>query len=810
MSNSKTKSDKQKKIHNTNPKKYYFNSEESKREVNRLSNYINLKENELYICNNKKALICYQELMNNQKNIRKNKTTLSPSENSTYYNLHSASSLTERNRLNTNPKVLLKTFDKNLLDQYYSTIDPKNIDYNNINFGSKIRFIGVDEGLITLPSNFRNYQLRNQRLKFNLIKNKTHYYKTIESKNSYEESREVNKEKISAFSEEKNQKRKLISSSKNVFRRRIKETELQRGQELITYNKPKNIIIKKDEKYKKLSAKLKELQQNFQRQLQYNFELRRLDNWDFENLSLKKSKYNSQNMKNYIIDDDNSKMEWLIRIKNDKEQLKTVSRNKHLSNFFNSFGKEQQVILTQTMKKIKKGFNFDVFSKTKEELNSMMENEDEEITGVNYYRAVMKEKLKVEEMFLYELSVCAEQVSQTKIQKQKCVILSYELLNEYEEFEKKELVIYEKYLANAQKKNNNNKNSKNNRHSQDKKKESLFRKYSIANYNENKAEKKRISNFSIKLMESNLYSQLCSVRKEKNELEKKIKNVGSQIELCALKHKKAKNALNEKIRILGGYYYQILRKGIDVRKSGLSWVIVKLMELNAFIDKHHFPNFLDDEQMEYILKVGVRTFELNELIKLFQLLKERQKKLKDKHIKEDKDKEDQKNYERIEKIKAKHKNEKYTIGDDYMDYIGEIQRKYENVIQICLNEKTEEENICKISCGIKKQILSMNNEEISEIKNKKLYKMYFIPGSLAEYFSKDKRFRQYFDDIYYLNEEINERKIKLKELKDREFQKYKTRAEIRFFNKNKKLIKENNNEENEMIYAALFGNGISI
>ena len=113
--------------------------------------------------------------MNNQKNIRKNKTTLSPSENSTYYNLHSASSLTERNRLNTNPKVLLKTFDKNLLDQYYSTIDPKNIDYNNINFGSKIRFIGVDEGLITLPSNFRNYQLRNQRLKFNLIKPKISY-----------------------------------------------------------------------------------------------------------------------------------------------------------------------------------------------------------------------------------------------------------------------------------------------------------------------------------------------------------------------------------------------------------------------------------------------------------------------------------------------------------------------------------------------------------------------------------------------------------------------------------------------------------
>ena len=145
-----------------------------------------------------------------------------------------------------------------------------------------------------------------------------------------------------------------------------------------------------------------------------------------------------------------------------------------------------------------------------------------------------------------------------------------------------------------------------------------------------------------------------------------------------------------------------------------------------------------------------------------------------------------------------------------MDYIGEVQRKYENVIQICLNEKTEEQNINKISNGIKKQILLMNNEEISEIKNKNIYERYFIPGSLAEYFSKDKRFRQYFDDIYYLNEEINERRIKLKELKEKALKKFKSKTEIKFLNKNKKIIKDNDNEENEMIRAALFGNGISI
>ena len=36
------------------------------------------------------------------------------------------------------------------------------------------------------------------------------------------------------------------------------------------------------------------------------------------------------------------------------------------------------------------------------------------------------------------------------------------------------------------------------------------------------------------------------------------------------------------------------------------------------------------------------------------------------------------------------------IGNDYMEYIEEIQRKYENVINICLNETREEANIIKI------------------------------------------------------------------------------------------------------------------
>ena len=266
--------------------------------------------------------------------------------------------------------------------------------------------------------------------------------------------------------------------------------------------------------------------------------------------------------------------------------------------------------------------------------------------------------------------------------------------------------------------------------------------------------------------------------------------------------------------MLSEYYYQILKKGMDVRKSGLSWVVVKLMELNAFIDKNHFPSFLSDSEINYLMRVGVKTYELNELVKLFQLLKIRQKKLRERHIQEDKDIENKKKEEKFNKLKEEHKLNKYNIGNNYVEYMEEIQRKYENVINICLNEKTEEHDINQITEQIKKQILRMQEEGIEEINNSKLYELYFIPGSLAQYFSKDKIFRQYFDDIYYLNEEINKRRKELKEEKEVQYKKYRFILNTNYFLKNVSgkeiIIKNKKIREKDKIMAALFGNDISV
>ena len=312
-------------------------------------------------------------------------------------------------------------------------------------------------------------------------------------------------------------------------------------------------------------------------------------------------------------------------------------------------------------------------------------------------------------------------------------------------------------------------------------------------------------------------SKLIEIEKQKCELNIQYENLNKEIKYCHNMHKKAKAKLDQRIKILSSYYYQILKKGIDVRHTGLIWVVVRLLELGAFIDKHHFPTFLNNEQICYLMKTGTKTYELSEFVKLFQILKKKQKNLREKHISDNLEKEKQEKIERFNKIKEINKNKKYQIGNDYMEYIEEIQRKYENVINICLNENKEESNIAKISNDLKHYILQdkerENEEKNYRISSNKKLELLFIPGSLSEYFAKDKRFRQYFDDLFYLNEEINKRKETLNKEKQSYLNKYRNKVisgSLFGSGETNNKYKENKNTENEIVYAALFGNGISI
>ena len=174
------------------------------------------------------------------------------------------------------------------------------------------------------------------------------------------------------------------------------------------------------------------------------------------------------------------------------------------------------------------------------------------------------------------------------------------------------------------------------------------------------------------------------------------------------------------------------------------------------------------------------------------------------------------------KLKKKNNNK---IGNNFGVFLEEIQHKYDNAVNFNIDEERELKTIKATSRYLKDIILHDDND--------KKIDLYFIPGSMAEYFSKDKNFRQYFDDIYYLNEEINKIQMEIKKDREIELQYYRNKFKKYYIGnnrfdentnnfiqieKNKNQLTEDNDESLEiadksrqnickMIFAALFGNG---
>ena len=810
-----------------------------------LSNYMDLSATNFFITKNKNLLHDYDRYLQ-VKRERKKGIVFSALKKISYEEKKKVETFNLYNKhpFNDDPRLIMSNY--NLLKDF--TVEEKTV--------AKNRILGVDEGLIKLPK----------------LNKDTNYINLFLGHNAYDrllitakETKDDNLEKERMLTLNEN----VLSKNKNIFlsKRNKNPSTLDRGQETFYFyanleNRFKTRSERNMEKIKNLieARKYKNIEkrkENYENNLIYNYEIKCLDNWDFEHITKTNDLKNDSKFKKFLNDVDNSQMKWIIEIKNDKEQLKLMRRNRHLFDFLTQIDKEQQAMVMQNMSLYKKGFNFDIFNKEepkdkKEENICKTENnnisdilneekvENNNVSQVEFYRQVIKEKKKLEDMFHGEVRTVAEECYITNLNKKKCVIDSFNILQELNGLTKKEeniKQIYNRKVKSLQKRKRKEKkkkvvdnklgvnmgsliSAKNNNFLsliKDTKKESTSK-----NSEDDIQSEKNISksiNFqkqSLFLAEKNALDneyneQITELTNQKLQLNENYKKLNKEVKYWDAIHKKEKSKLEQRIKALSTYYYQILKKGIDVRHTGLTWVIVRLLELGAFVDKPHFPSFLNDEQILYLMKIGTKTYELSEFIKLFQILKRKQKSLREKHLNDNIKKEKMNELRNYRKSIKKMKN--FVIGNDYMEYIEEIQRKYENVINICLNENKEESNIAKISYDLKQYILQDKTEEEQEQgKNKKL-ELLFIPGSLSEYFAQDKRFRQYFDDVFYLNDEINKRRDILSKEKQAYLNQYRSkilRGALFGSADNDNKYKRKKSKENEIVYAALFGNGISI
>ena len=818
-----------------------------------LANFLNFNNKNYFVTKNKNLLHDYDQYLQ-VKRERKKGIVFSALKKISYEEKKKNETFNLYNKypFNEDPRLIMSNY--NLLKEY--TVEEKTV--------AKNRILGVDEGYIKLPKLNKDTNYINLFLGHNAME-RTLFSVTKDNKGDNGEN-----ERLLTLNENSLNKNLLLS------KRNKNPMLLDRGQEFCSYfanlnnrfktkseknmEKIKNMIEVR--KYKNIEKK----KENYENKLQFNYEIKCLDNWDFEHVTKTNDLKNDSKFKNFLNEVDNSQMKWIIEIKNDKEQLKLMRRNRHLFDFLTQIDKEQQAMLMQNMSLYKKGFNFDIFNGEESEVKNnetvcktennnvnnsgLLLNEEEasnnNISQVEFYRQVMKEKKKLEEMFQGELRTVAEECYITNLNKKNCVINAFEITQELTALSKKEEIEKQNFnnkIKSLQKKKKRDRKRKvaetklgvnigslisarnNNFLSLVKEKKDYSRKISDDDIQSEKTTSKSI-NFrrqSLFLAEKNAIEneyneKMTGFANKKLKLNEDYKKLNKEIKYWDAIHKKERSKLEQRIKALSTYYYQILKKGIDVRHTGLTWVIVRLLELGAFVDKHHFPSFLNDEQILYLMKIGTKTYELSEFIKLFQILKKKQKTLREKHLNDNIKKEKMLQQQKSKKTLKRRKDKNFLIGDDYMEYIEEIQRKYENVINICLNENKEESNIAKISYDLKQYILQDkieedNNKNDSKGKGKKL-ELLFIPGSLSEYFAQDKRFRQYFDDVFYLNDEINKRRDILNKEKQEYLNQYRSKilrgALFGSTEVDDNKYKKKKTKENEIVYAALFGNGISV
>ena len=818
-----------------------------------LANFLNFNNKNYFVTKNKNLLHDYDRYLQ-VKRERKKGIVFSALKKISYEEKKKNETFNLYNKypFNEDPRLIMSNY--NLLKEY--TVEEKTV--------AKNRILGVDEGYIKLPKLNKDTNYINLFLGHNAME-RTLFSVTKDNKGDNGEN-----ERLLTLNENSLNKNLLLS------KRNKNPMLLDRGQEFCSYfanlnnrfktkseknmEKIKNMIEVR--KYKNIEKK----KENYENKLQFNYEIKCLDNWDFEHVTKTNDLKNDSKFKNFLNEVDNSQMKWIIEIKNDKEQLKLMRRNRHLFDFLTQIDKEQQAMLMQNMSLYKKGFNFDIFNGEESEVKNnetvcktennnvnnsgLLLNEEEasnnNISQVEFYRQVMKEKKKLEEMFQGELRTVAEECYITNLNKKNCVINAFEITQELTALSKKEEIEKQNFnnkIKSLQKKKKRDRKRKvaetklgvnigslisarnNNFLSLVKEKKDYSRKISDDDIQSEKTTSKSI-NFrrqSLFLAEKNAIEneyneKMTGFANKKLKLNEDYKKLNKEIKYWDAIHKKERSKLEQRIKALSTYYYQILKKGIDVRHTGLTWVIVRLLELGAFVDKPHFPSFLNDEQILYLMKIGTKTYELSEFIKLFQILKKKQKTLREKHLNDNIKKEKMLQQQKSKKTLKRRKDKNFLIGDDYMEYIEEIQRKYENVINICLNENKEESNIAKISYDLKQYILQDkieedNNKNDSKGKGKKL-ELLFIPGSLSEYFAQDKRFRQYFDDVFYLNDEINKRRDILNKEKQEYLNQYRSKilrgALFGSTEVDDNKYKKKKTKENEIVYAALFGNGISV
>ena len=118
--------------------------------------------------------------------------------------------------------------------------------------------------------------------------------------------------------------------------------------------------------------------------------------------------------------------------------------------------------------------------------------------------------------------------------------------------------------------------------------------------------------------------KIAILKEQKKELIKKIKL--NENELKSLREEKNK-IKNELIT----HYHNLLHEGKDIRKDGLSWIILAIWNLKSEVLQSYLPKFLDEDSISFLFNYSKNKIQLKEMFKTLQKITQKINADKDKN-----------------------------------------------------------------------------------------------------------------------------------------------------------------------------------
>ena len=317
--------------------------------------------------------------------------------------------------------------------------------------------------------------------------------------------------------------------------------------------------------------------------------------------------------------------------------------------------------------------------------------------------------------------------------------------------------------------------------------------------------------------------QLSEIQANRSYKEKKLVEIKKELSYEIKKMEKIKNKLNDELLICKNellflkiaqitlikeqrnYYLDLLHKGYDIRNEGLVWIVRRLLEIQTKLEYHHFPKYLYNDQINYIIELANLNLEEAQLKIVLNVLEKKQQKLQNQIHKTVMNKIlilSNQRYHRQSGVaiktieKAKNLIKEYNKEKIISNNINDIYKKYENNFKYNTEKQIEDNKEERMIMELKMVLLERGGGNYTQ--------GYDELSKVIEFMYKDKDKKDFFEFILRLKLRMRLLAQKKERIRKKEMAEFKERMD----NDNKRFNCAEVSLKYDLVWGALFGSRI--